>query len=355
MGFAPATRVFAGTPSARFRDSCTYSATDSSQPATTVSQAFEVEVTGGAEDLSLPRPSDLTLAVGTFDSSVLPAATGGVGPYAYSVTCAGGQLPPGMGFAPATRVFAGTPSARFRDSCTYSATDSSQPATTVSQTFEVEVTGGAEDLSLPRLSDLTLAVGTFDSRALPAASGGVGPYAYSVTCAGDQLPPGMGFAPATRVFAGTPSARFRDSCTYSATDSSQPATTVSQAFEVEVTGGAEDLSLPRPSDLTLAVGTFDSGALPAATGGVGPYAYSVACAGGQLPPGMGFAPATRVFAGTPSARFRDSCTYSATDSSQPATTVSQAFEVEVTGRAEDLSLTQVFEETPENETPSQNW
>ena len=43
--------------------------------------------------------------------------------------------------------------------------------------------------------------------------------------------------------------------------------------------------------------------LPAATGGIGPYTYSFACAGGQLPSGMGFAPATRMFAGTPERPF----------------------------------------------------
>ena len=188
------------------------------------------------------------------------------------------------------------------------------------------------------ISIKVLTVGTFHSRALPAASGGVQPYTYSFTCTGGQLPSGTGFAPATRVFAGTPGARFRDSCTYTVTDSSQPAATDSVAVEVEVRGaGTDTLSLPLPSMLSLTsltsltVGTFHSGALPAASGGVQPYTYSFTCTGGQLPSGMGFAPATRVFAGTPGARFRDSCTYTVTDSSQPAATDSVAVEVEVRG------------------------
>ena len=248
-------------------------------------------------------------------------------------------------------MFAGTPGARFRDSCTYTVTDSSQPAATVSVAVEVEVMGSTDTLSLPRPSKLSLTVGTFHSGALPAASGGVQPYTYSFTCAGGQLPSGMGFAPATRVFAGTPGARFRDSCTYTATDSSQPAATVSVAVEVEVMGSTDTLSLPRPSKLSLTVGTFHSGALPAASGGVQPYTYSFTCAGGQLPSGMGFAPATRVFAGTPGARFRDSCTYTVTDSSQPAAMVSVAVEVEVTGGPAPLSLRQVFENGPGNRLP----
>ena len=354
MGFAPATRRFAGTPDARFRDSCTYSVTDSAQPAETVSRAVEVEVTGAAtQPLALPRLSKVNLSVGTFHDEALPVAAGGVQPYTYSFTCAGGSLPSGMGFAPATRRFAGTPDARFRDSCTYSVTDSAQPAETVSRAVEVEVTGAAtQPLALPRLSKVNLSVGTFHDEALPVAAGGVQPYTYSFTCAGGSLPSGMGFAPATRRFAGTPDARFRDSCTYSVTDSAQPAETVSRAVEVEVTGAAtQPLALPRLSKVNLSVGTFHDEALPVAAGGVQPYTYSFTCAGGSLPSGMGFAPATRRFAGTPDARFRDSCTYSVTDSAQPAETVSRAVEVEVTGGATPLELTQVFETISKNELP----
>ena len=352
MGFAPATRMFVGTPDARFRDSCTLTVTDSSQPAATASIAVEVEVTGGVTPpLTLPPfPSKISLTVGTFYSEAVPAASGGVEPYTYSFTCAGGALPSGMGFAPATRMFAGTPDARFRDSCTLTVTDSSQPAATASRAVEVEVTGGVTPpLTLPPFpSKVSLTVGTFHSEALPAASGGVEPYTYSFTCAGGALPSGMGFAPATRMFAGTPDARFRDSCTLTVTDSSQPAATASRAVEVEVTGGVTPpLTLPPfPSKVSLTVGTFHSEALPAASGGVEPYTYSFTCAGGALPSGMGFAPATRMFAGTPDARFRDSCTLTVTDSSQPAATASRAVEVEVTGAA-TLPLTLPEKVVPE--------
>ena len=342
MGFAPATRMFAGTPEARFRDSCTYSVTDSAQPAETESVAVEIEVAGAAtEELTLLSPGKIDLSVGTFHGEALPTAMGGVAPYNYAFSCAGGTLPPGMGFAPATRMFAGTPEARFRDSCTYSVTDSAQPAETESVAVEVEVSGAAtEELTLLSPGKIDLVVDTFHGEALPAAAGGVAPYTYSLTCAGGALPSGMGFAPATRMFAGTPEARFRDSCTYSVTDSAQPAETFSVALEIEVSGAAtEELTLPSPGKIDLLAGTFHGEALPAATGGVAPYTYAFACTGGALPPGMGFAPATRMFAGTPEARFRDSCTYSVTDSARPAKTVSEAVEIEVTGLAmEELTL-----------------
>ena len=89
--------------------------------------------------LALPSTPDQEFIIGTYRSVTLPAASGGVHPYRYSFTCAGGMLPSGMGFAPATRVLAGTPDAVFHDSCAYTVTDNSQSGTTVSQPVEVIV------------------------------------------------------------------------------------------------------------------------------------------------------------------------------------------------------------------------
>ncbi len=336
MAFAQGTRVLAGTPEARFRDSCTYEVTDSAETPATVAQAVEVEVTGtSGPPLALSKPAKISLAVGTFYDVALRAATGGVQPYVYDFTCAGGDLPRGMAFAPETRVLAGTPEARFRDSCTYKVTDGAETPATVAQAVEVEVTGGRDTtLMLTQPAKINLDVETFFSEALPAATGGVQPYTYNFTCAGGALPSGMGFVPLTRILAGTPDARFRDSCTYQVTDSSDTPVMIAHAVEVEVTGAeVVALTLTQPAKIDLDVGTYHSEALPAATGGVQPYTYGFTCAGGALPPGMGFAPLTRVLAGTPEGRFQDSCTYQVTDSADTPLTIAHAVEVTATGGA----------------------
>ena len=306
---------------------CTYRVTESDpgfRPARTVSYGLRLVVGSDVtQSLALPRRSKVNLSVGTFHDTPLPVATGGVQPYTYSFTCAGGSLPSGMGFAPATRRFAGTPDARFRDSCTYSVTDSSQPAATASAAVEVEVTGAAtQPLALPRLSK-DLSVGTFHDQALPVATGGVKPYTYSFTCAGGSLPSGMGFVPAT-----TPDdARFRDSCTYSVTDSAQPAETVSRAVEVEVTGGATPLKLTQAvpgNELTLKIGRRSQTIFQMASGGVAPYTYELLDC--TLPVGLEFHPSTRILSGTPNAEYRGpNCTYRVTDSSSPPASVSLSF------------------------------
>ncbi len=284
-------------------------------------------------DLMLAQPDNVSLSVGDLYNEPFPPATGGVQPYTYAFECAGGSPPLGMNFAPATRRLAGTPDAPFHDSCTYSATDSSVLATTVSRAVEVEVTGPVTGtLMLPRPGKVDLSVGTFRDVEFSPASGGVEPYMYTFACAGGSPPLGMNFAPETRRFAGTPRERFRDSCTYSVTDSAAVASTVSRAVEVVVAGPVTGtLMLGDPPGVDLSVGTFRDVLFPAASGGVEPYMYTFACAGGSPPLGMNFAPETRRFAGTPRERFRDSCTYSVTDSAAVASTVSRAVEVVVAG------------------------
>ena len=313
---------------------CTFRVTESDpgfRPARSVSYGLRLVVTAATGPLTLPLPRKMTLRVGTFYSAPLPAATGGVQPYAYSFTCAGGMLPSGMAFAPETLTFAGTPDTRFRDSCTYTVTDGSQPAATVSRAVEVEVAAAATPLTLPLPGKITLRVGTFYSALLPAATGGVQPYAYSFTCAGGMLPSGMAFAPETLTFAGTPDTRFRDSCTYTVTDSSQPAATMSRAVEIEVTAAAtQPLELTRifeeiPGDeLTLKIGRRSHTKFQAASGGVAPYTYElVDC---MLPAGLEFHSNTLVLSGTSDVEYRGpNCTYRATDNSSPPVSVSRSF------------------------------
>ena len=328
----PDRRILAGIAPADARGQehlCTYRVTEADpgfRPQRSVSYGLRLAV-GSKGALTLPDVIEIdALSVGDFHEEALPTATGGIEPYEYSFTCAGGELPPGMSFAPSPPVLAGTPDARFRDSCTYTVKDSADPAESFSRVVQVEVTG--DGLSLPTVPPISLTVSERGTKDLPPAMGGIEPYEYSFTCAGGQLPPGMSFAPSPPVLAGTPDARFRDSCTYTVTDSADPAESFSRVVQVEVTG--DGLSLPTVPPISLTVSERDTKDLPEATGGIKPYEYEFICAGGELPPGMSFAPSPPVLAGTPDARFRDSCTYTVKDSADPAESFSRIVQVEVT-------------------------
>ena len=221
---------------------CSFSVTESDpgfRPKRSVTYRLRLAV-GSPAPLALvpPPPNKVNLTVGTYHSAALPVATGGVQPYTYSLTCASGALPSGMGFAPATRMFAGTPDARFQDSCTYSATDSSRPAKTVSVAVEVEVTGGAMPLELTRVfegpgEELTLKIGRRSETRFHMAAGGVAPYTYELLDC--TLPVGLQFHSSTRILSGTPNAEYRGpNCTYKVTDSSSPPASVSLSFVLVV-------------------------------------------------------------------------------------------------------------------------
>ena len=171
---------------------------------------------------------------------------------------------------------------------------------------------------------------------LPTISGGFLPYEASLEGCPDWvrlLFPDQRF-PDRRILAGIApiEARGQHLCTYRVTEADpgfRPQRSVSYGLRL-VIDPADSLTLDDPDVISVSVGERYNEELPKAEGGVQPHTYSFTCGGGELPPGMSFAPETRRLAGTPDAPFRDSCTYSVTDSAEPAQTVSRAVEVEVT-------------------------
>ena len=294
---------------------CTYRVTESETRSFTqqsVTYGLRLIVGSPRDRLSLASPGKQSLVVGTFGNEAFPEASGGVAPYTYAFTCAGGSLPPGMGFAPRTRRFAGTPTVRFRDSCTYTVTDSAQPAATDSVAVEVEVTGGATPLALTQvfdgisndehLRDEPLKIGRRIAIRFQEAEGGVRPYSYEL--ADCTLPAGLEFHPSTRVLSGTPDAEHRGpNCTYRVTDSSSPPASVSLSFVLIVEPLEENEWRFRtrtvdpggpcamPGGNSVGVAT-----LPAAHAGDGAASYAVPGAPDPAEAGsfLSFNPSTRV-------------------------------------------------------------
>jgi large repetitive protein len=244
--------------------------------------------------------SPLTLANGTVGAAYSQAitASGGTGPYTYSVTT--GSLPAGLTFS-SGGVLSGTPTTAGSFSFTVRATDSvgcfgdwlyaivinaaACPTITVSPTILPVPTAG-----IPYDQTIT-------------ASGGTAPYAFSVTFG--SLPAGLTLV-SSGVLSGTPTTAGVSTFTVTATDALS--CFGSRSYTVAVVCPTIAIS---PATLTSGtVGAAYSQAITA-SGGTGPYTYSVTT--GSLPAGLTFS-AGGVLSGTPTTAGSFSFTVRATDS-----------------------------------------
>lgn len=188
LSFNPSTREIAGTPTNAGTFVIPVTVTDADGKSTSTSYTLLV-----IDPLLLPSA---TLAAGNADvaytTQILPAATGGVGPYTYIAA----GVPPGLSFDPITRAITGTPTQAGNYMISVTVTDSQ--GRTAANTYPLSVTGV---LSLPSTTLQSGIVGDiYPTQTLPGVSGGTPPYTYVAT----NLPPGLNFNTSTREITGTP-------------------------------------------------------------------------------------------------------------------------------------------------------
>lgn len=224
-----------------------------------------------------------TLADGTVGTvylpQTIPTVTGGVANYTYTAT----GLPNGLTFNNTTHEITGTPTLAGTYTVSVTVTDGDGKTVTTPYTILVK-----DPLVLPlaTLPDGNVNV-VYTSQALPAATGGTGPYIYAAL----TTPPGLNFDPVTRIVSGTPTQSGLFTIPVTVTDNTGKKVTTN--YTVRIIGA---LSLPTAALANGTVGTAYPGeTLPAVTGGTGPYTYQDA----NLPAGLTFDPLTRKISGTP--------------------------------------------------------
>jgi large repetitive protein len=139
------------------------------------------------------------------------AATGGLAPYAFSVST--GTLPAGVTIASGTGVLSGAPTTAGTSTFTVKVSDAEVPAVTAVQSYSVTVfpTLAITTASLPAVN-----IGVAYTTTL-TATGGVAPYKFTVTTG--TLPAGLTLNSTTGVLSGTPSAAGSFAFTITVTDS----------------------------------------------------------------------------------------------------------------------------------------
>lgn len=301
--------LISGTPTAA-EGPYTFSILATDSKGCTAETPFSLTVTPA---LSLPAATLPTGTVGTiYPTQTLPAATGGTGPFTYVAT----NLPPGLEFDPATRQISKTPTLAGTYPVHVTVTDANGNTKTTDYTIVVR-----DPLALPAATLANGTVGiTYPTQAIPAATGGIGPFVYSAPPA--SLPPGLIFNPTTREITGTPTLAGAYSIPVTVTDGDGKTVTSNYALVI-----GNPLVLPAA---TLADGNvnvaYASLPIPAATGGAGGYTYAATT---SLPPGLNFDPATRIISGTPTQSGLYSVTITVTD--QAGTKASNNYSLRVIG------------------------
>lgn len=221
--------------------------------------------------------------------SFTPEASGGVEPYAWSISS--GELPAGLSLNETTGTISGTPTAVGSAPVTMRLADNSQPARQAVSANGTITTAAAPPLQIESTS-VPAGIRGQSYRSVVFASGGTEPYAFSITHG--VLPTGVSIEPETGVLSGTPEQEGNFEFTVRVTDASQPAQTRTASFTLTV--GAP----PKLSIVTSELGEANAGSPFAQTlvaaGGTLPYSWSISA--GILPPGITLNESTGELAGT---------------------------------------------------------
>jgi hypothetical protein len=217
------TGVISGTPSGSTGTSnFSVTVTDSQTP-TPATKTANLSITVSVAPLSVTTTSLLGGSVSNAYSQTLQA-NGGTPPYTWSISA--GTLPTGLSVNANTGAITGTPTATGVSNFTVKVTDSAAATATANLSITINA-----DLAITTTSLPAGAVSTAYSQTV-AASGGVQPYAWSITSG--SLPDGLSINSGSGTISGTPSATGTSTFTVTVKDSESPQVSASSSLSITI-------------------------------------------------------------------------------------------------------------------------
>ncbi len=278
--------------------------------------AFATLIVGAPPTLSVTTESLPAGQAGTAYAQTLQAS-GGVAPYTWSI--GSGALPTGLSLAPGTGVISGTPTAPGTASFTVQVKDAESTPQSATQNLTITISPvplAVSTTQLPSGSE-----GVAYSQTL-VATGGITPYSWSITSG--TLPTGLSLSSSSGTISGTPTSPATFVFTVQVKDSESTPQTATAGLNIVVNASAVTITTSSLPGAT--VGAAYSQTLEA-SGGVGPYAWSVVS--GALPAGLSLATSTGVISGTPIAAGTASFSVQVKDSESTPQSVIATFSITV--------------------------
>ncbi len=254
----------------------------------TDTQSCTIVVTGTPINLNCATSCGTSsyASVGASYSAAL-TVTGGVSPFTFSLIS--GSLPPGLTLNASTGAISGTPTTAGTYTFTSMVKDSK--GNTDTQACTIVVSPSALNLVCGTCGSGKTTVGASYSATM-SVTGGTGPYTYSLVSG--SLPPGLTLNTSSGVVSGKPTTAGTYVFTTKVVDAKGKTDTAT--CTIVVAGVPVNLNCGPCSAGKATAGTQYTATM-SATGGTGPYTYSIVS--GSLPQGLTLNASTGVISGTP--------------------------------------------------------
>ena len=248
-------------------------------------------------------PTTLTaITVGTAMTTQTLVASGGTGPYSYTVTT--GSLPAGISLNASTGALTGTATQGGSIAFTVTATDANANTGTQAYTWTVN----AATLAMaPTPGNLAVSTNITFTQAF-TASAGTAPYTYTET---GTLPTGLTWTAGTGTISGKATQTGSFPITVTAKDSSTGTGPYTQGFAYTLVVSSPTISIAPTTLTAITVGVAMPTQTLVASGGTGPYSYTVTT--GSLPAGISLNASTGALTGTATQGGSIAFTVTATD------------------------------------------